>query len=328
MTDHSVLHSPASGFHEGELAVQRRAGVAEDASRLAGMLAPAELRGGVTRFLAERTFAAITARDTDGSLWISPLAGPPGFLHVASPATLDVRTAPADGDPLRHLPAQQPVGLIVVEFATRRRLRINGTLAHADGDGLRVEVEQAYGNCPQYIQRRDLQPAPRTARESAPVRHGTALTRADSDLIRGADTFLVGTTHPDRGNDASHRGGRPGFVRVEDGHLWWPDYLGNNMFNTLGNIQTDPATALLFFDFTTGRTLHLSGRATLEWPRPGTPGDDDRTGRRVRFLPERLVAGQLLPLQADFVTAAPDNPPLTDDRPDTPHQGDLDLRVG
>ncbi|MFK0292784.1 pyridoxamine 5'-phosphate oxidase family protein [Streptomyces sp. NPDC090442] len=306
-----VRNAPA-GFHEGELAVQRRAGVARDAARLTGMLAPARLHGGVSRFLAERSFAAVTARDGDGALWISPLAGPPGFLQVASPTALDVRALPAVGDPLQHLAAHQPVGLIVVEFATRRRVRLNGILSAVSRDGLRIEVEQAYGNCPQYIQRRYLHATPVGAHGAEPVRHGNILTRDDIDLIGRSDTVLVGTTHPTRGNDASHRGGPPGFVRVEDGHLWWPDYQGNNMFNTLGNLNADPTAALIFCDFGTGRTLHLSGRAVLEWTRTGIPGDDDRTGRRVHFLPRHLVAGRLLPLRADTVAAASDNPPLTD----------------
>jgi predicted pyridoxine 5'-phosphate oxidase superfamily flavin-nucleotide-binding protein len=309
MTD--PARNTTTGFHEGELAVQHQAGVAWGAARLSGMLAPAQLGGGVERFLADRTFAAITARDAHGELWISPLTGPPGFLHVASPAALDVRALPAEGDPLHHLPPHQPVGLIVVEFATRRRLRINGTLSGAGSDGLRVEVEQAYGNCPQYIQRRQLHPAPSLPSGAEPVRYGSTLAPDDIELIRRSDTFLIGTTHPTRGNDASHRGGSPGFVRVEDGGLWWPDYEGNNMFNTLGNLRSDPTAALLFCAFGTGRTLHLSGRAALEWIRPGVAGDDDRTGRRVHFAPRRVVAGRLLPLLADTVTASPDNPPLT-----------------
>ncbi|MEW1654256.1 pyridoxamine 5'-phosphate oxidase family protein [Streptomyces sp. NPDC093707] len=310
MTD--PAHPTPAGFHEGELAVQHQAGATRDAARLAGMLAPARLSGGVSRFLAEGTFAAITAHDADGTLWISPLAGRPGFLHITSPTGLDVRALPVQGDPLHHLPAPQPVGLIVVEFASRRRLRINGTLSAAGNDGLRIDAEQVYGNCPQYIQRRQLHATPAKTPHTEPVRHADTLADGDIDLIRRSDTFLIGTTHPTRGNDASHRGGPPGFVRVENGRLWWPDYWGNNMFNTLGNLQADPASALLFCDFTTGRTLHLSGRATLEWTRPGVPGDDDRTGRRVHFTPSQLRAGRLLPLQADSVAAAPDNPPLTD----------------
>ncbi|MEW2544706.1 pyridoxamine 5'-phosphate oxidase family protein [Streptomyces sp. NPDC047002] len=296
-----------TGFHEGELAVQRLAGVTKDAARLSGMLAPARLRGGASGFLGERTFAAVTARDATGTLWISPLTGPPGFLHVASPTALDVRAVPAEGDPLHGLPADQPAGLIVVEFAARRRLRINGTLTASDADGLRVDVEQMYGNCPQHIRPRRLRPA--RAAGAAQVRRAAALDADDTALVRGADTFLIGTAHPTRGNDASHRGGPAGFVRVEDGGLWWPDYEGNNMFNTLGNLRADPTAALVFFDFAAGRTLHLSGRAEVEWGAPGAPGDDGGTGRRVRFTPRRVVAGRLLPLLADGPAApAPAGP--------------------
>jgi len=287
--------STNSGFHEGELAVQRRAGVLDEAARLSGMLAPARLGDGVARFLANRTFAAITARDAAGMLWISPLVGPPGFLMVAAATVLEVGVRPAEGDPLRDLPAPQAVGLIVIEFALRRRLRLNGTLTRAGRDGLRVEVREAFGNCPQYIHARILREAPVAARGASPVRHGVALTEEDIALIRGSDTFLIGTSHPDRGADASHRGGPPGFVRVENGRLWWPDYPGNNMFNTLGNLDLDPTAALLFPDFATGRTLHLSGRAAPRWTSPGSPGDDGHTGRRIGFTPQHLVAATFLP---------------------------------
>lgn len=302
------------GFHEGELAVQRRAGVATAAARLSGMLGPARLSGGPARFFADRTFAALTARDRSGRLWTSPLTGTPGFLAVTGATSLDVHAAPVSGDPLHALPAGQPVALLVIEFASRRRVRVNGTLRAADEGTLRIDVEQAYGNCPQYIQRRLLVPAPdaATGPERQPVRRGSSLTGADTDLIRRADTFVVGTTHPDRGNDSSHRGGPPGFVRTEGEGLWWPDYQGNNMFNTLGNLAVDPAAALLFLDFPTGRTLHLSGTAAVEWTAPGARGDDDATGRRVRFTPQSLVAGRLLPLRAEGVAPAPDNPGLTD----------------
>ncbi len=98
------------GFHGGELAVQRQAGVAGLAARLSGMLAPAELRGGIARFLADRTFAALTARDQAGRLWISPLTGPAGFLSPTSASTLTVHAVPVAGDPLHALPAGQPAG--------------------------------------------------------------------------------------------------------------------------------------------------------------------------------------------------------------------------
>jgi hypothetical protein len=315
----SVDQAAAGGFHEGELTVQRRAGVAAQAARLEGMLAPGRLRDGSGRFLTERTIAVMTARDRAGRLWTSAVTGPAGFLAPASESTLEVHALPPPGDPLHDLPTPQPVGLLVVDFATRRRARINGTLTAARrGTGenlLRIEVDQVFGNCPQYIQRRHLQPVAAPAVDGAPTRRSNVLTGPDIALIHAADTFVIGTAHPGRGCDTSHRGGVPGFVRVEDGHLWWPDYSGNNMFTTLGNLVADPAAALWFTDFTTGRALHLSGRAYVEWTTPGVPGDDDGTGRRVRFAPEVVLAGDLLPVRASAVTPAPDNPPLTDATP-------------
>jgi hypothetical protein len=207
-----------------------------------------------------------------------------------------------------------------------------------------VEVEQGYGNCPQYINQRLLAPVAAgqdgtgqdgpgpvaaargdagqdgTGHDGAGpgrtgldgVRHGTALTAADTELVRAADTFFLGTTNPGRGSDASHRAGRPGFVRVDGDRIWWPDYPGNKLFNSFGNLAVNPEAALLFPDFATGRTLHLSGTAEVEWDAAGRPGDDGRTGRRAVFTPQRLVAGRLLSSrQVGGYRPYPLSPPLT-----------------
>jgi predicted pyridoxine 5'-phosphate oxidase superfamily flavin-nucleotide-binding protein len=311
-----------AGFHAGELAVQRRAGTREEAARLSPMLDPAELRGGIVAFLADRTFAVITARDADGRLWTSPLSGPPGFLEAVTLTTLAVHAELPAGDPLHGLPAGQKVGLVVVEFAARRRVRVNGTLVAAGADTLALEVEQAYGNCPQYIHQRLLAPAgtAQAGTEQAgtdparpgDVRRDVTLSPSDAGLIRAADTFFLGTTNPERGSDSSHRGGRPGFVRVDGDRLWWPDYPGNNLFNSFGNLAVDPEASLLFLDFDTGRTLQLSGTAEVEWDAAGQPGDDAHTGRRAVFTSRRLVAGRLLPSRQVTHTPYPRNPALTD----------------
>jgi hypothetical protein len=275
-----------TGFHEGELAVQAKAGTGLQANRLVGMLAPADLDGGAGMFLARQTFAVLTARDADGLLWSSPLVGPAGFLN-GHDTTLDIEAAPRPGDPLAGLPSGQPVGTIAINFAGRRRIRVNGTLVEAGPDRLRISAEQAYGNCPQYIHRREVEPADDHGQATdTGALTATRLTDEQVRMVAAADTFFLGTTHPTRGADASHRGGPPGFVRVDGDQLWWPDYPGNNMFNSMGNIQVDPTTSLLFVDFATGDTLHLSGTATIEWDHFD---DEGGTGRRVRFTPRRVV---------------------------------------
>jgi len=275
-----------TGFHEGELAVQDRAGVRAQAARLGGaMLATPDLNGGMSTFLSHREFAVLTARDDDGRLWTSPLFSSPGFLQ-AHDRELRVHAVPTPGDPLHGLAPGQPIGMLAIEFATRRRVRVNGTLIDVDDAGLVLSVDQAYGNCPKYIHPRHLD---RVSGSEHPVEHSTSLSAVHKKLIANADTFFLGTIHPTRGADASHRGGPPGFVHVDGDTLWWPDYPGNNMFNSFGNLDVDPSAALLFIDFDTGAALHVSGRATVEWVTPGEI--DGGTGRRVSLQVESVVWG-------------------------------------
>jgi predicted pyridoxine 5'-phosphate oxidase superfamily flavin-nucleotide-binding protein len=321
------------GFHDGELAVQRQAGVDDAAARLTGMLAAPALTGGAGRFLRDRDLAVLTAHDREGLLWTVPLPGAPGFLAVVDDATLDVLALPAPDGPLGGgrdtgpggLTRGDQIGLVAVDLAARRRLRVNGTLAALGPTGFAVAVDQAFGNCPQYIQRRQVDVGGGAdgavggdAGEPAAADGGRARTAEWSDslgaeqrrLIERADTFFLGTNHPDHGADTSHRGGAPGFVRVEGGGLWWPDYPGNNMFNSLGNIAADGTAALLFVDFPTGTALHLSGTAEVEWTRHGVAGDDGGTGRRVRFTPRRVVT-TVTRLRAADPVPYPGNPRLT-----------------
>jgi predicted pyridoxine 5'-phosphate oxidase superfamily flavin-nucleotide-binding protein len=287
-----------SVFHEGELAVQQLAGVRAEADRLGGMLAPPHLDG-AARFLGERTFAALTGRDAEGRLWTSPLVGPPGFLD-AEATTLRVHALPSPGDPLHDLPVGQAVGLIVMDYARRRRIRVNGVLVERGAEGLRVDVEQAFGNCPKYIRPRQLAADAPQADDGAATR-GATLSAAQRELLARTETFFLGTTHPDRGVDTSHRGGPAGFIRVEDGALWWPDYPGNNMFTSFGNLAVDDTAAVLVPDFGTGTSLLLSGRAAVEWVTAGSAGDDGGTGRRVRFTVQQ-VAGGPLPVREEPTT--------------------------
>jgi len=282
----SAPASPARGFHDGELLVQRRAGVDLEARRLERMLDLPDLSGGAERFLADRTFAVLTGRGSDGRLWTSPLRGPVGFLR-GSGRTLRIATLPAEGDPLNSLSVGEQVGLVAIEFSARRRVRVNGRLSSVGTDWMEIDVDQAFGNCPQYISRRSFVPVGSTADDQGQVELGEGLSDEDRAMIGAADTFFLGTSHPERGADSSHRGGPSGFVTTDGAQLWWPDLPGNNMFNSLGNLAVDPAAALLFVDWRDGTVLALSGTAEVEWC--DADGSDGETGRRVRFTPEAVV---------------------------------------
>jgi uncharacterized protein len=284
------LEVSVTGFHEGEVATQRRAGVAAQAQRLEAMLSMPALSKGAAQFLTTQRFAALTGRDREGLLWISALSAQRVFAVGASDS-LRILAPPREGDPLHRMPSGQQVGLIAIDFATRRRLRVNGTLVDGDSTGMTVQIDQAYGNCPKYIHRHDVNVGAIAASASAEPRRTTSLTAADEAMIAASETFFLGTTHPTRGSDASHRGGPAGFVRVDSpGRLWWPDYPGNNMFNSFGNLAIDNEAALLFVDFVTGATLQVSGTAEVQWTSPGADGDDGGVGRRVGFSVGSVVA--------------------------------------
>jgi hypothetical protein len=292
---------PVGPYHEGELAVQERAGVSDMARRI-GRMVRAEVPPVAADFLAQQRLIVMGwVDDGDGRVWASPLAGEPGFIAPDGSGLLAIGASLVPGDPLaRRARPPAHVGLLAIDLATRRRMRINGAAIGERPDVFAVLPDQVYSNCPKYIQARELVPgAPSPA--PGPATHGASLTGAQAALIARADTFFIATVHPQAGADASHRGGRPGFVQVADdgSSLSWPDYAGNAMFQTLGNIASDGRAGLLVIDFESGSILQLSGTAHIVW----------QPERRVELRIERTVevpAG--LPLRWRFVAASPFNP--------------------
>lgn len=246
--------------HPGELSVQHRAGVYANAhgSATVGSGVPAV----ASQFLLEQRMIVISAEHHD-SMWTTVLVGEPGFIKTLDETTFDIHADLPAEDPLfGAFDAPLDIGMIAIEPETRRRMRINGR-AHMHEHGLLVHADQVYGNCPKYIQTRrgqlvDLPPV--TTRAT-----GSRLTGEQLAWVESADTFFVGTGAPGLGADASHRGGNPGFVSGEPERISWPDYFGNSMYMTLGNLELDPRAGLLFIDFENGHSLHLSGTATLDW---------------------------------------------------------------
>ena len=257
-----------AGYHEGELEAQRRAGVSAAAARVEG-LPRAEMPPAAQQFVAAQSLAIVASTDAGGRLWASALSGAPGFLRAVDDRTLLARARPAPGDPLRdNLEHDTAAGLLIIDPAARRRMRVNGHASRIGDEGLEVVTDEVYANCPKYIQRREpdgASPAPAGA-----ARRARELTPEARALIAAADTLFIATRHPGRGADASHRGGEPGWVQVEreaDGTevLRIPDYAGNNMFNTLGNLMVEPRAGLLFLDFERGGALQLTGTGEVRW---------------------------------------------------------------
>jgi predicted pyridoxine 5'-phosphate oxidase superfamily flavin-nucleotide-binding protein len=253
-------------YHDGELEVQRRAGVASTAERV-GRIVQHQIPDVARHFIAQQRFAILGAADHEGRVWASLLLGKPGFLSAPTDGLLHVAAHPSPEDPLASgLDAELDVGLLVIEPATRRRMRVNGRARPAGPGAFEVATREVYSNCPKYIHSREVRLASEGDAPSVRLERAPRLTDRQAALIRAADTLFIATRHAEAGADASHRGGAPGFVRVvAPDRLLIPDYVGNAMFNSLGNIAADPRAGLLLVDFDTGSTLQLTGRAAIEW---------------------------------------------------------------
>jgi len=229
-------------YHQGELAVQRRAKVLEQAKNTGQMVSKA-MPVGALAFIQQQPMIVIGSISSEGEVWASTLFGKPelgkpahgkpglatpGFLYAPDEHTLVIDISQSsEGFPLctshidplwENLKKDADVGLLVIELGTRRRLRINGTIKTVDEKKLIIAVERCYGNCPKYIQRRHWSIAKgNTLRISRPDTQGTTLGVAQRNLITQADTFFVASAMPGHGVDASHRGGLPGFVQVLNG---------------------------------------------------------------------------------------------------------------
>jgi len=295
-------------YHSGEIKVQTQAGAVEAATSMGRQVFPVIAHHFVD-FIQSQPFVVLGSADDRGLAWGSILCGRPGFMKVVDEHTLWIDALPGDQDPLRgNLKDGSEVGLLVLDFFTRRRLRMNGRVVIGES-GFSVRIRQVYSNCPRYIQSRtcesieDTPVAPQTAREAV------SLNEELRERIGRADTFFVASYHPEVGADVSHRGGFPGFVQVlDEGTIVWPDYNGNGMFNTMGNITENPNCGMLFLDFERGGTLQLSGTADIIWEKDRLalfPGAE----RIIEFRIKRVIEVEnATDLRWSFVEYSPDNP--------------------
>lgn len=267
--------SDVSPFHEGERAAQARLGVRErieqTGRRVVRRFMPDEHR----ELFEDLPFLLVGSEAASGDVWASLLIGKPGFVRSPEARRLEVTASLLPHDPLaQHLKLGAPIGALGIELATRRRNRVNGRVVSLDADGFALEVEQSFGNCKQYIQSRALDFA-EVAEVKAPELETSQLSARAVGLLRHTDTTFLATSSRaasrggNEGVDVSHRGGRPGFVRV-DSHpegalLTMPDFSGNFLFNSFGNLEVNPHAGLLALDFEAGDVLSLTGTARVLW---------------------------------------------------------------
>ena len=182
-------------FHEGEISVQTQAGVRRAAERV-GPSIHSEMPEAARDFLIRQPMAIVGARDDDERVWASLLTGAPGFLRSPRGHTVEIDANLTAGDPLEEVWRDgTEVGLLAIEPATRRRMRVNGRLTKSANGGLDIDVHEAYANCPKYIQSRTWERVGDTAATESRVSRGERLTEAQAERIARADTFFIATRH-------------------------------------------------------------------------------------------------------------------------------------
>lgn len=290
------------GWHPGEAALQRELGFADAVSEKWKNIEN-ELREQHRIFhTSNLPFIPVTTIDDCGRPWGSIVAGATGeigFVKSPDAQTLTVDARFWDGEPLLSTirtwlcPQEREVAAperfltagIGIEFSTRRRNKFAGfitdvKLLRTDRDfELAFRVTQALGNCPKYINKRNLIPYHDTHPSVAyqDLHMGTS-ERLPDDIIKfiiNADTVFIATVYKSdsctEGKYPSHagmnaRGGLPGFVRVRpsDGRtVVLPDYSGNRLLSSLGNIKSTNLAGLTIVSFTTGDVLYLTGAAEV-----------------------------------------------------------------
>ncbi len=300
----------SSPFHQGEQAIQQRLGVRDKLEKLGRRMIRDHMPDQHRAFFEQLPLIIIGSVDQAGRPWASAMAGQPGFISTPDDRKLNIAGRPIAGDPLNDtLLAGTEVGLLGIDFQQRRRNRLNGQVQSTSKSGFEINVAQTFGNCPAYIQTREY-----TFREtgigtdavSSSIRL-KSLSQKDRNMIETADTFFIATHYsgeagkPSAGVDVSHRGGKPGFVRIDDDNiLTWPEFSGNNHFNTLGNLLLNPRAGLLFIDFDSGDLLYLTGTTSIIWN-----GQDVETfegaERLVQFKLEEMIRIEgAFPLQWSF----------------------------
>jgi predicted pyridoxine 5'-phosphate oxidase superfamily flavin-nucleotide-binding protein len=270
-------------FHEGEIAVQERVGVSRQASRVGGSIHPA-IPPLAQDFLESQPYIFAGSIDENERVWASILVGEVGFLNVLNDRTIRIGSPVTDRFLFENLKTKHQIGLLAIEFETRRRMRANGR-ATIDEDSIIVHTDEVFSNCPKYIQARFWERVGNLKNEAKSVETSVELSERQISFIENSDTFIIASAHETRGADVSHRGGNIGFVEVSDKkRLIFPDYSGNMMFQTLGNLTVNPHCGLLFYDFSDGRILQLTGTAEIVW---------DETRLREFAGAERMVEFEL-----------------------------------
>ena len=240
-------------YHAGQIEVQTEANTRPVADKLAHWVGP------IAEFMAVADLVVL-ATPVDDRLRFSALSGRPPLLDVVGPGSVALRASlpiAMPGDSVR-------IGALAISLAQRRRARLNGQLNIGDQDAV-LDATETFTNCRKYV-------APSVALEDATHVGPAARVAIRLDdpavaaILARAETAFLASVSPDGSPDVSHRGGPPGFLTLDAGAalLTWPEYVGDGMLKSAGNVRASGRVALLVVDLASGDAIELTGRAAYE----------------------------------------------------------------
>jgi hypothetical protein len=251
---------PPLSYHAGQIAVQEEAKTRHVADKLAHWVGP------VDEFALGADMLLFATADTDGILSFAVLSGEPPLVDVVGESELRLRFPP-DLPPLSSR-SPPPCGGLAISLGEARRARINGTLIPNDGTSELVAAE-TFTLCRKYM-------APSLALEERPHLGPVACEPLALDdpwlaaLLAKAETSFLASVSPGGGPDVAHRGGPPGFLELDAAarRLTWPEYVGDGVFKSAGNVRATGTMTLLVPDHDSGDGVELVGRGDYRNIRP------------------------------------------------------------
>jgi len=243
-------------YHDDQIRIQEEANSRHVAEKLAHWTGPVE------RYAATADLFLLSVVRLGGELGFTALSGPPPLVEVVEAGKLCFHPALAAILPLR---SPTLVGGLVINLARAERARLNGVLCpRADGI-LELVTSEMFTLCRKYM-------AP-TAGVNPEIMAGP-VNREPMDLesswaagvIARAETTFLASVNPAGVPDVAHRGGPQGFLALDAAkqRLQWPEFVGDGVFKSAGNVRATKTTTLLVPDLATGDALELAGTAIYE----------------------------------------------------------------
>ena len=250
-------------FHEGEYHIQEIMGVRKSSDTLSSMIKD-NIPPIAAKFLKDLNFCIITISTKKDDLFTYTVYNHNNFIEVLNQSQITINLENHSYIPKKFYNIENiNIGMIGLNFEKAMRIRINGK-GQIKSNKLYFSIDEIYSNCPKYIKRRVLQKNTKNL-EKQTIQKEKILNEKIINIISNIDTFFIATSHKEKGLDVSHKGGEKGFLKVIQTHqLSFEDVPGNNLYNTIGNIYTNPNINIFFIDFKNNNTYHLKGIANIK----------------------------------------------------------------